>query len=112
MIDVEEGDGEKFSKTVYTPEATIKARALVLATGAMGRSSAPFPGEEDYLGQGVSYCATCDGAFYRDSEVAVFGITAEAIEEAMFLTKFASTVHWITPTDINGYLTRLETGAH
>lgn len=98
MIDVEEGDGEKYSKTVYTPEATIKARALVLATGAMGRSSAPFPGEEDYLGQGVSYCATCDGAFYRDSEVAVFGVSAEAMEEALFLTKFASTVHWITPT--------------
>ena len=99
MIDCEDGDGESYSKTVYTPEATIKARSLVLATGAMGRVSPPFPGEEEYLGQGVSYCATCDGAFYRDAEVAVFGMNLEAMEEAMFLTKFASTVHWITPSE-------------
>lgn len=99
MIDVEEGDGKKYSKTIYTPEATIKARSLVLATGAMGRVSPPFPGEEEFLGQGVSYCATCDGAFYRDSEVAVFGMNLEAIEEATFLTKFAKTVHWVTPVD-------------
>jgi thioredoxin reductase (NADPH) len=98
MIDVEDGDGEKYSKTVYTPEAIIKARALVLATGAMGRMTPPYPGEDTYLGQGVSYCATCDGAFYRDSEVAVVGMGLEAMEEAMFLTKFASTVHWITPS--------------
>lgn len=98
MIDCEDGDGQRYSKTVYTPDATIKARSLVLATGAMGRVSPPFPGEEEYLGQGVSYCATCDGAFYRDSEVAVFGMNLEAMEEAMFLTKFASTVHWITPS--------------
>ena len=99
MIDCEDGDGQAYSKTVYTPEATIKARSLVLATGAMGRVSPPFPGEEEYLGQGVSYCATCDGAFYRDSEVAVFGMNLEAMEEAMFLTKFAKTVHWITPSE-------------
>mmetsp|Transcript_30047 Transcript_30047/g.60999 ORF Transcript_30047/g.60999 Transcript_30047/m.60999 type:complete len:399 (-) Transcript_30047:314-1510(-) len=99
MIDCEDGDGKSYSKTVYTPDATIKARSLVLATGAMGRVSPPFPGEEEYLGQGVSYCATCDGAFYRDSEVAVFGMNLEAMEEAMFLTKFASTVHWITPSE-------------
>lgn len=99
MIDCEPGDGQKYSKTIYTPDATIKARSLVLATGAMGRVSPPFPGEEEYLGQGVSYCATCDGAFYRDSEVAVFGMNLEAMEEAMFLTKFASTVHWITPSE-------------
>jgi len=99
MVDVEEGDGVKYSKTVYTPDATFKARSLVLASGAMGRVSPPFKGEDTYLGQGVSYCATCDGAFYRDSEVAVFGMNQEAMEEAMFLTKFASTVHWITPSE-------------
>jgi thioredoxin reductase (NADPH) len=101
MVDVEEGDGKKYSTTVYTPDATVKARALVLATGAMGRAAPPFPGEEEYLGQGVSYCATCDGAFYQNSEVAVFGMTVEAMEEAMFLTKFASTVHWITPLPLD-----------
>lgn len=111
----EDGEGEDsesspYNKVIYTPDYTVKARAIVLATGAMGRSMPYLPGEEKYLGQGVSYCATCDGAFYRDSEVAVFGSTGEAMEEALFLTKFASTVHWITPTDVVGYLDRLETG--
>ncbi|MFL0791652.1 MAG: NAD(P)/FAD-dependent oxidoreductase [Prochlorococcus sp.] len=85
-------------KTVYTPDATYKAKALVLATGAMGRQTT-FKGEDTYLGRGVSYCATCDGAFYRNREVAVVGVNQEAIEEALVLTKFASTVHWITPTE-------------
>jgi len=113
----EEGDegssegGLPYDKIVYTPDYTVKARSLVLATGAMGRSMPYLPGEEKYLGQGVSYCATCDGAFYRGSEVAVYGATSEAIEEAMFLTKFASTVHWITPTDVVSQLERLEKGS-
>mmetsp|Transcript_1016 Transcript_1016/g.2641 ORF Transcript_1016/g.2641 Transcript_1016/m.2641 type:complete len:337 (+) Transcript_1016:15-1025(+) len=91
-----ETEGDK--KVVYTPDATIRARAMVLATGAMGRKPS-FKGEDTYLGKGVSYCATCDGAFYRESEVAVIGVNREAVEEAEFLTKFAKTVHWITPTD-------------
>ena len=99
MIEAEDGDGQEYTKTVYTPDAIYKAKSMVLATGAMGRVSPPYPGEDTYLGQGVSYCATCDGAFYRDSEVAVFGMNLEAIEEATFLTKFASTVHWVTPHD-------------
>jgi len=86
-------------KMIYTPDVTYKARALVLATGAMGRQ-ATFKGEEEFLGRGVSYCATCDGAFYQDSEVVVVGVDQEAMDEADFLTKFASTVHWITPTDL------------
>lgn len=113
MIEMQDSDAEDaspYNKVVYTPDYTVKARALVLATGAMGRSMPYLPGEEKYLGQGVSYCATCDGAFYRDSEVAVYGATGEAMEEAMFLTKFASTVHFITPTDVVGQLERLEKG--
>ncbi|MEM8637895.1 MAG: FAD-dependent oxidoreductase [Cyanobacteria bacterium P01_G01_bin.54] len=85
-------------KKVYTPEGTFVCRALVLATGAMGRV-ASFKGESEFLGRGVSYCATCDGAFYREREVAVVGNNHEAVEEAQFLTKFASTVHWITVKD-------------
>lgn len=110
MIDIPENENEndkdpnnnknKYNKVVYTPDYTVRARAMVLATGAMGRAMPPFPGEAEFLGRGVSYCATCDGAFYRDSEVAVFGATNEAMEEALFLTKFASTVHWITPLDV------------
>ena len=49
--------------------------------------------------RGVSYCATCDGAFYKNREVAVVGANKEAIEEATVLTKFASPVHWITSSD-------------
>jgi thioredoxin reductase (NADPH) len=64
----------------------------------MGRI-ASIPGEAEFLGRGVSYCATCDGAFYRNREVAVVGLNHEAVEEAQVLTKFASTVHWITPKD-------------
>ena len=85
-------------KTVFTPEGTFKARSLVVATGAMGRP-ASFKGEAEFLGKGVSYCATCDGAFYRNREVAVIGNNKEAIEEAQVLTKFAATVHWITSND-------------
>lgn len=93
----EEGDG---MKTVYTPDLTVNARVLVLATGALGRTPS-YRGEAEYLGKGVSYCATCDGAFYQDSPVAVVGVTQEAIEEAEFLTTFASTVHWITQRSID-----------
>ena len=86
------------SKKVYTPEGIFVGRALVLATGAMGRT-ASFKGESEFLGRGVSYCATCDGAFYRDREVAVIGSNQEAIEEAHVLTKYASTVHFVTFKD-------------
>ena len=82
-------------KKVYTPEGTFVGKALVLATGAMGRT-ASIKGEAEFLGRGVSYCATCDGAFYKQKEVAVAGLNPEAVEEAQVLTKFASTVHWIT----------------
>ena len=85
-------------KKVCTPEATFKTRALVLATGAMGRKPS-FKGEEKFLGRGVSYCATCDAAFCRDSDVAVVGLNQEALDEANVLAKFASTVHWITPLE-------------
>ena len=88
-------DVEGELKKVYTPEGTFVGKVVVLATGAMGRK-ASIPGESEFLGRGVSYCATCDGAFFRDSEVAVVGHNQEAIEEAQFLTKFASTVHWVT----------------
>jgi thioredoxin reductase (NADPH) len=85
-------------KKVYTPEGIFVGKTLVLATGAMGRV-ASFKGEAEFLGRGVSYCATCDGAFYREREVVVVGNNHEAIEEAQVLTKFASTVHWVTVKD-------------
>ena len=63
----------------------------------MGRTST-VPGEAEFLGRGVSYCATCDGAFFRDKDVAVIGNNDEALEEALFLTKFASNVDLVVPT--------------
>jgi thioredoxin reductase (NADPH) len=103
LIDVTEDEtgDSRYTKTVYTPDITVRARCLVLATGAMGRVGRPFPGEAEYLGRGVSYCATCDGAFYRDSPVAVYGASTESIEEALYLTKFASVLYWITSVDIS-----------
>lgn len=84
-------------KFVMAGTGTFYAKAIVLATGSMGRTNS-VPGEEDFLGRGVSYCATCDGAFFRDRPVAVVGNNDEALEEALFLTKFAGRVHLIVPT--------------
>ena len=84
-------------KMVMAGTGAFYARAILLATGSMGRTST-VPGEEALLGRGVSYCATCDGAFFRGQNVAVVGNTDEALEEALFLTKFAKQVHLIAPT--------------
>lgn len=88
----------ELQKKVYTPAGIFAGRALVLASGAMGRSTS-IPGEAEFLGRGVSYCATCDAPFYRDREVLVVGLSNEAIDEAQVLTKFARIVHWVTPKD-------------
>jgi len=82
-------DGE--AKEVYTAGGAYQTRAVILATGGMGRSSF-VPGEEALVGRGVSYCATCDAAFFRGQPVAVVGSGEQAAEEALFLTKFAETV--------------------
>jgi len=83
----------KDPKVIKTAEGNeYRTKAVIIATGAMGRDRF-VPGEEDYLGRGVSYCATCDGAFFRDQEVLVVGDNTEAIEEALFLTKFASKIY-------------------
>lgn len=84
------------TKTVWAGTSVYQAKAVILATGAMGRTST-VPGEERLLGRGVSYCATCDGAFFRDQIVAVVGHNDEAFEEALFLTKFAGHVHLFLP---------------
>ncbi len=76
---------------------TYFARAVVLATGSMGRTST-IPGEAELLGHGVSYCATCDGAFFRNKVVAVVGNNDEALEEALFLTRYAQKVVLVVPT--------------
>lgn len=78
-------------KKVRTGNGWYEARAAIIATGARPRSLG-VPGEKEFWGRGVSYCATCDGAFFRDKKVAVIGGGDAAIEEALFLTRFASRV--------------------
>lgn len=70
------------------------ARSVILATGTTPRRL-DIPGETEFTGRGVSWCATCDGPLFRDKVVAVIGGGDAAVEEALFLTKFASTVHLI-----------------
>ncbi len=85
------------TKTLVGGNGTYQAKAIVLATGSMGRANT-VPSEEEFLGRGVSYCATCDGAFFRNQPVAVVGNNDEALEEALFLTKFSNAVNLIVPT--------------
>lgn len=89
---------EGLCKIVETNKATYRVKSVIIATGAHPRKLA-VPGEEKYTGRGVSYCATCDGALYRDKVVAVVGGGDSAVEEAMFLTKFASKVYIIHRRD-------------
>ena len=67
----------------------ILADAVLIATGSSYKKTG-MPGEDDFYGKGVHYCATCDGAFYRDKKIAVIGGGNSAIQEAIFLTRFAS----------------------
>jgi thioredoxin reductase (NADPH) len=78
-------------KIVKTTEGELKAAAVIIAAGS-DRIKLNVPGEEKYTGKGVSYCATCDGAFFRNKAVAVIGGGDSALYEALHLAKFASKV--------------------
>lgn len=78
-------------KEVITDMGTFHALGLILATGATPRM-AGFQGEKEFLGQGISYCATCDGALFQDMDVFVIGGGYAAVQEALFLAKYASRV--------------------
>ncbi|MCV6972809.1 thioredoxin-disulfide reductase [Mycobacterium bohemicum] len=92
MEDVESVSLQGPVKSVVTADGhTYRARAVILAMGAAARYLG-IPGEQELLGRGVSSCATCDGFFFRDQDIAVVGGGDSAMEEALFLTRFARSV--------------------
>ncbi len=89
---------DNINKLVETDSNKYNVKSVILATGANPRKLG-VQGEAKYTGRGVSYCATCDGALYRDKTVAVVGGGDSAVEEAIFLTKFAKKVYIIHRRD-------------
>ncbi|MDK2821171.1 MAG: thioredoxin reductase [Clostridia bacterium] len=99
------------TKKVITNNGEYTARTVIIATGAHWRSL-NIPGEKEFYGKGVSYCATCDGPFFRDKKVAVVGGGDSAVEEALFLTRFAREVKIIHRRDTLRAIKVLQDRAH
>jgi thioredoxin reductase (NADPH) len=95
-VDKVELAGEK--KILIAGEKRFAASALILASGAQAITLG-IPGEEEFTGKGVSYCATCDGAFFKDQDVAVVGGGDTAIEDALYLARLAHKVYVIHRRD-------------
>lgn len=91
-----EEEGDVFVLKGY--ETEYKTRALIIATGASYKRLG-VKGEEEFIGRGISFCATCDGAFFKDSKIAVIGGGDSAVKEAIFLTRFAREVHIVHRRD-------------
>lgn len=88
---VEKIEDQGAIKKVFTEDEVFETKTLIIATGAFHRHLG-VPGEEELNSRGVSYCAVCDGAFFRDEDLLVVGGGDSAVEEAIFLTRFAKTV--------------------
>ncbi|HJH28794.1 MAG TPA: thioredoxin-disulfide reductase [Methanosarcinaceae archaeon] len=95
VIDIK-SNGDK--KIIFTNEGEIEAKAVIIATGANPRHIG-VPGEEKFAGRGVSYCATCDGPFFRSKNVAVIGGGDSAITDALILSNLASKVYVVHRRD-------------
>ncbi|MCI0494498.1 thioredoxin-disulfide reductase [candidate division KSB1 bacterium] len=91
--------------TIKARESSYQAKSVIIATGSDPRKL-NVPGEKEYVGKGVSYCATCDGFFFKGKKVVVVGGGDSAVEEGLFLTKFATSVTLIHRRD------RLRAHAH
>lgn len=90
----DEGDYKKLDTT----DGDVLARSVLIATGS-GYKKIGVPGEDKFYARGVHYCATCDGAFYRDKRLVVIGGGNSAVQEAMFLTRFASHIDLLVRSD-------------
>jgi thioredoxin reductase (NADPH) len=95
-VDKVEAAGEK--KLIMAGEKQFSASTLIIATGAQA-NKVGIPGEEEFTGKGVSYCATCDGAFFKDQDVAVVGGGDTALEDALYLSRLARKVFLIHRRD-------------
>jgi thioredoxin reductase (NADPH) len=84
-------------KEIQGMDKAFRGKTVIIASGSMGRKPT-IPGEEEFLGKGVSYCAVCDAAFYKDLTVCVLGDSEEAVKEAGFLTRFAKAVYLFVPS--------------
>ncbi len=85
-------------KRLKTIDGDVLAKSVLIATGTDYKKLG-IPGEKEYYARGVHYCATCDGAFYRDKRLVVVGGGNSAVQEAMFLTKFASHIDLLVRSD-------------
>jgi len=83
-------------KRVFTPGGEFTGRAIIIATGSMGRI-ATIKGEKEFLGRGVSYCASCDAPFFGGKDVAIIGSSSEALEEATAIARYARRIYIVTP---------------
>jgi thioredoxin reductase (NADPH) len=90
-------DGKEY-KTLKTTSGDIKAKAILIATGSDYKKIG-VPGEAEFFARGVHYCATCDGAFYRDKKLVVVGGGNSAVQEAIFLTRFATHIDLLVRGD-------------
>ena len=98
------GDVEKIVdngdyKTLTVDGAPVKARTILIATGSDYKKIG-VPGEKEFYGRGVHYCATCDGAFYREKKLVVIGGGNSAVQEAIFLTRFATHIDLLVRSTI------------
>ena len=92
MADVTDIETEGTIKKVKTSRGDYYAFGIIIAAGT-GAKKATFKGEKEFTGKGIAYCATCDGEFFQNKEVFVIGSSAEAAEDALFLTKYADKVN-------------------
>ena len=99
IADVQRVDVLGVEKVLFTADKEeIRGKTVILSLGARPRRLG-VPGENEFLGRGVSYCAVCDGAFFKDKRLAVVGGGDTAVEDAVFLTRYASEVHIIHRRD-------------